>query len=60
MIALAGEPGSVPPVAQGPGRTPAADAVGGLGFPDVPRLVSSAYVAAVGVLTRRPLRPAAP
>ena len=38
MNALADEPGSVPPVAQGPGGTPAADAAGRLGFPDVPRL----------------------
>jgi signal transduction histidine kinase len=38
MTALADEPGPVPPVAQGPGGTPAADAAGGLGFPDVPRL----------------------
>jgi two-component system, NarL family, sensor histidine kinase DevS len=38
MTAVADEPGSVPPAAQGPGGTPAADAAGGLGFPDVPRL----------------------
>ena len=38
MTALAGEPGSVPPAAQGPGGAAAADAAGGLGFPDVPRL----------------------
>ena len=37
MTAVADEPGSVPPAAQGPGGTPA-DAAGGLGFPDVPRL----------------------
>ena len=35
---MPGLPGSVPPAAQGPGGTPAADAAGGLGFPDVPRL----------------------
>ena len=38
MTALADEPGSVPPVAQGPGGMPAADAAGRLGSPDVPRL----------------------
>jgi signal transduction histidine kinase len=38
MSALADEPGSVPPAAQDPDGTPAADAAGGLGFPDVPRL----------------------
>ena len=38
MTAPAGEPGPVPPAAQGPGGTHAADAAGGLGFPDVPRL----------------------
>jgi hypothetical protein len=38
MTALAGEPGSVPSAAQGPGGTGAADAAGGLSFPDVPRL----------------------
>jgi signal transduction histidine kinase len=38
MTAVADEPGSVPPAAQGPGSAPAADAAGGLGFPDVPRL----------------------
>ncbi len=38
MTALAGEPGSVPLAAQGPVGTRGADAAGGLGFPDVPRL----------------------
>ena len=44
MITLKGEPGPSPPVpqARGPGSAPggarAADAAGGLGFPDVPRL----------------------
>jgi len=38
MTALADEPGSVAPVAQGPGGMPAADAAGRLGFHDVPRL----------------------
>jgi two-component system, NarL family, sensor histidine kinase DevS len=38
MTALADEPGSVPRAARGPGGTGAADAAGGLGFPDVPRL----------------------
>ena len=38
MTALADEPGPVPPAAQGPGGAGAADAAGGLGFPDVPRL----------------------
>ena len=38
MTALPDETGSVPPAAQGPGGTPAADAAGGLGFPHVPRL----------------------
>ena len=38
MTAPAGEPGPVPPAAQGPGGTPAADAAGRLGFPDAPRL----------------------
>ena len=38
MTAPAGEPGPVPPAAQGPGGTHAADAAGGLGSPDVPRL----------------------
>jgi signal transduction histidine kinase len=38
MTALADEPGSLPPAAQGPGGTAAADAAGRLSFPDVPRL----------------------
>ena len=38
MTARADEAGSVPLAAQGPGGTPAADAAGGLGFPDAPRL----------------------
>ena len=38
MTGLADEPGSVPPAAQGRGGAHAADAVGRLGFPDVPRL----------------------
>ena len=38
MTARADEPGSVPPVARGPGGTPAAETAGRLGFPDVPRL----------------------
>ncbi len=33
MTARADKPGPVPPAAQGPGGTPAADAAGGLGFP---------------------------
>ena len=37
MNALAGKPGPVPPAAQTPGAG-AADAAGGLGFPDMPRL----------------------
>jgi signal transduction histidine kinase len=38
MTARAGEPGPVPPAAQGPGGITAADAAGRLSFPDVPRL----------------------
>ena len=38
MTGLADEPGSVQPAAQRRGGAHAADAVGGLGFPDVPRL----------------------
>ena len=38
MTARADEPGSVPPAAQGPGGTGAAETAGRLGFPDVPRL----------------------
>jgi hypothetical protein len=38
MTALTDEPGAVPPAVRGPGGTPAADAAGRLGFPDVPRL----------------------